>query len=266
MVARRQRHLVDYARTGRGCAHAGFTLIEVLVVASIMVLLAGVAGLGWKTLTASGLDAQAVNALSKYAAVARSYALQYRIETILAIEPPTSASSKPRLYLFVHNPPIQGGQWTDNVGGNAVDGVAGIRATANDGWGTEFYYVSVLDETAVLPEDFAAAPVDSAAIGTTPDQTWVVLCFDGSGRLFVRSNVQLKWPTAPGGAISESVASTARGVKLYKPSVLLARLGKNLLTDINNTEFDGFLATPDRPDLWQAVVLNQFSGQPLAMK
>ena len=259
MVARRQRHLVDYARTGRGCAHAGFTLIEVLVVAAIIVLRVGVAGLGWKTLTASGLDAQAVNALSKYAAVARSYALQYRIETILAIRPPTSASSKPRLYLFVHNPPIHGGQW------GLREGVVGTQASGGAG---EFYYVPVFDETAVLPEDFAAAPVDSATIGTRPDRTWVALCFDGSGRLFVRSNVQLEWPTAPGGAISESVASTARGVKLYKPSVLLARLGKNQLTDIVANDFVGFLAFPAPPDLdlWQAVVLNQFSGQPLAME
>lgn len=225
---------------------AGFTLIEVLVVASIMVLLAGVAGLGWKTLTASGLDAQAVNALSKYAAVARSYALQYRIETILAIEPPTNASSKPHLYLFVHNPPTHGGQWV----------------------ATEFLYVPVFDETAVLPEDFAAAPVDSAGIGTRPDEAWVALCFDGAGKLILRPPVRLQ--NLPAGAPpvpnSPGTVTTSRGVKLYKPSVLLAQRNEGQLADITNTEFDGFLATPNRPDLWQAVVLNQFSGQPLAME
>ena len=240
---------------------AGFTLIEVLVVAAIVVLLVGVAGLGWKTLTASGLDAQAVNALSKYAAVARSYALQYRIETILAIRPPTSASSKPRMYLFVHNPPIHGGQW-----GSAT----GIVGTQVNGGAGEFQYVPALDETAVLPEDFAAAPVDSAGITTKPDATWAALCFDGNGRLIARdptlNAVMLTCNPPAVVALPLGLIGTTRGVKLYKPSVLLARFGKNQLSDIVPNDFVGFLTPPDPPDLWQAVVLNQFSGQPLAME
>lgn len=258
----------------------GFTLIEVLVVAAIIAVLVGVASLSWKTLTASGLDAQAVNTLAKHAAVARSYALQYRIETILAIEPPTNPSSKPRMRLFVHNPPIHGGTWTHRVWNEDLrqwehmPGIVGIRVTRHDKDATEFYYVPVLGDTAVLPADLAVAPVASAGITTTPNTTWTALCFDGNGKLFRRSKARLVRHDASGtftdfdgnAYTAAFVALTTRGAKFYKPSVLLATLNKNRLDEISSREFEAFLATTDPPDLWQAVVLNQFSGRPLAME
>ena len=256
-----------------------FTLIEVLVVAAIIALLVGVASLGWKTLTASGLDAQAVNALSKYAAVARSYALQYRIETILAIEPPTSASSQQRMRLFVHNAPVHGGQWSDRVFNRALNrfenmpGIAGVRVTANDALATEFYYVPELGE-AMLPTDIAAAPLTKSPLSPTPGAQWTAFCFDGNGKLSTRSNARLVRHDVAGDKsdfdgnmyVAIPLALTSSGAKFYKPSVLLATLNKSQLSDVSSTEFDGFLATTDPPDLWQAVVLNQFSGRPLAME
>jgi len=137
----------------------------------------------------------------------------------------------------------------------------------------EFHYVSVLDETAVLPEDFAAAPVDSGGIttGTRPDTIWAALCFDGNGRLIARdaalSPVRLTG-TLPGATAPPlpPPMGTSRGVKLYKPSVLLAEFGEEQLADVDPDDLTDFLNRTDDPSLWHAVVLNQFSGQPLAME
>jgi len=256
-----------------------FTLIELLVVTGIVALLAGVATLAWQRLATSGLDSQAVNTLAKYAAVTRSYALQYRIETILAIEPPASTSSKQRMRLFVHNAPIRGGQWSDRAFNRALNrfenmpGIAGIRVTQNDTLGAEFYYVPALGEAAMLA-DVAVAPLERDPLGTAPSARWTALCFSRRGKLFARSNVRLVRHDASGSHndfdgnayVAAPVALTSRGVKFYKPSALLATLSKNQLSDVTSTEFDAFLATTDPPDLWQAVALNQHSGRLLPME
>lgn len=256
-----------------------FTLIELLVVMGIVVLLAGMASLSWKRLAASGRDSQAVTTLARCAAGVRSYALQYRVDTILAIEPPASASSKPRLRLFVHNPPIRGGQWSDRAFNRALNrfenmpGIAGIRVTASDRQGAEFYYVPELGEAA-LPAGVAAAPVNNDPLNTMPNARWTALCFSGRGTLFVRSNVRLVRHDVTGtnsdfdgnAYVAFPIALTTRGVKFYKPSVLLATLSRNRLSDVSSADFDGFLATTDPPDLWEAVVLNQHSGRVLPMK
>jgi type II secretory pathway pseudopilin PulG len=177
----------------------GFTLVELMLVVGILVLLLVIIGSAWRSLTQSGVEAKAINMISSFASVARTYAMRYQLETVLTIDPNTG-----QLDMWV---------W-DTLGDPANNILPNSR----------YVLAPVLDTTARLPrkggtqlENLAVrvAPIDwdNGTPGTGDDLTYEALarfamCFDPQGRLVVR-DLRLVW--GPG---TPAIAGTPIGLTL----------------------------------------------------
>lgn len=172
--------MTSHPRTPRA-----FSLVEMLVVIGIISLVAGIARISWKSATAQSVRSLAVNTLSGYLGVARSYAVANKIETMLVVNPwdgrlelwranpPTGQQRNPpwdesRVLSGQHpddlapvnhtiggNPPPQfpnGGTWDVRSNGFGT-GTPAERANANG-----YAFVPVLDNSARLPVDSSGMP------------------------------------------------------------------------------------------------------------
>ena len=189
----------------------------------------------WQRLSSRQIESQAVNTLVSFASVARAYAIDNHIETVLAVDPNGT------LRMYRRDVETEGGGW---IPGD---------------------FQPLGRELDNLPEGLAAAPIDPIDLDAdaNPGETWVGFCFDSSGRLIQR---RASTPTgvAPGWALSPFM--TSYGVKVYRPDRLTAHAGEQALKDVDDNDLTAFLNDYTETALWEAVVLNQWNGRPLPMK
>ncbi|MCK6456532.1 MAG: prepilin-type N-terminal cleavage/methylation domain-containing protein [Phycisphaerae bacterium] len=183
-----------------GAARRAFTLVELLVTIAIIVIMLGVVTLAFQRITDSNALASAVGTLATYAGVARAYAIENGIETMLVVNPVNG-----RLELWHANPPSGGGPWDP-------------QSTA---FPNGYAYAPVLDSTASLPTGpdhrslVVVHPIDATeevAPGTPLRATtegqqsrdnlnWVAICFSAEGRLVQQvRRIATRLPTDYSGA------------------------------------------------------------------
>lgn len=162
-----------------------FTLIELLVVIALMSILLTLSAFTFRNVQESGQMAMAKNAVLTYVSVARSYAIEHHIETVMAVNPYNG-----RFEIWHLNPPAQGGAWDPFSGGMA--------APFTDGYA----FAPVLDRAASLPIDSSGRPsvtvfpvdYDDPAYRPTANTEqnvdnliWTLFCFDENGRMVTRT-------------------------------------------------------------------------------
>ncbi len=167
----------------------GFTLVELLVSVAIIGIMLSIVGLAVRHLTDKSVLAQAKNVVLIHAQVARSYAMNHHIETMLVVNPYNG-----RFEIWYLNPPAHGGSWDPLSSGDAglPNGLA-----ETDG----YMFSPILDTSARLPLDgnnrpaALVNPIDYDArdeTGPTPEQekdnlAWAAFCFDEHGHLVIRT-------------------------------------------------------------------------------
>ncbi len=189
--------------TGRAAGARAFTLVELLVTIGIISLMLGVVTLTFRRLSDSGALTTAADTLTAAAAVARAYAVEHAIETMLVVNPHNG-----RLEIWHLNPPPGGGPWDPLSGG---DGTVASPVNVNG-----CVFAPVLDSTAALPRSgdgrtlVVVHPMDHSAVfvGSNPNNdatrvrpyasdpasirqnwdnlNWVAIAFDPDGRLVQR--------------------------------------------------------------------------------
>lgn len=162
-----------------------FTLVEWLLVMALISILLTISAYTFRNVQESGAMAQAKNAVITYLGIARSYAIENHIETIMAVNPYNG-----RFEVWHMNPPVHGGPWDPFSGGTV--------APFTDG----FAFAPVLDKAAALPVDSTGRPsvtifpvdYDDPAYRPTAnnDQNidnliWTMFCFDENGRMVTRT-------------------------------------------------------------------------------
>jgi len=179
----------------------GFTLIELMVVISIIAVLSVIATLVFRSATDGALLAQSHNTIVSYARLARSYAIANQIETMMVVNPHNG-----RIELWHANAPVSGGTWDPT---SRYDPTQGFTLTNNPAWTDGYAFANVFDSGAQLAVDgsgkprVAVHPIDfydfvnnqitRGTSGTaTAEQnidnlTWAALCFDPSGNLVTRT-------------------------------------------------------------------------------
>jgi len=195
--------------TGRG-RRAAFTLTELLVTISIIVLVLGMATTSFRGLGESNTLVTALSALKTYAGVTRLYAVENKIECMMVVNPVSG-----RFELWHSNAPSDGSAWDIYSRG---DGTAAIIPFLNQGFdrvpNTNGYaFAQVFDAGAGLPVDsdgqplVAVFPIDWDVLLTGGGQPlrvnslsgpandaynndnlkWVAVAFDAQGRLVQRA-------------------------------------------------------------------------------
>lgn len=162
-----------------------------MVVIAIMVLLMVVIGAAWRSITDTNITAKAVNTISSYAAVARTYAMRHQLETVLTVDPRTG-----QLDMFV---------WDTQGVRNADDSsIYDVRPNSR------YVYVPVLDNAARLPNrgdptrpdnlDVRIAPIDYAEYDWRIREALArfAICFDPQGRVVSRDLTFVYQEVAPG--------------------------------------------------------------------
>ncbi|HUW83011.1 MAG TPA: type II secretion system protein [Phycisphaerae bacterium] len=241
---------------GAAARASAYTLIEVLVVVAIISILAVVAGVSWQRLRGSQIEGQAIDTFVRFAAVARTHAMQ--TDTTVAIV----FDDQGRIETYIHQA--------------LPDPSVPTNVDAN-----RFVPLGLLSETALPEEDLRLACIDYAEAATRRYDTFageeyyfpvgshnsirdidrvsrVAVCFDGDGHLITRL-LKLELPKDyhhpnrnqynPG--LTELYST--RGCVAYKWSVLTMQFGSD--PDPSQGKIRTFL------DQQPAVALNQWSGQ-----
>ncbi|MFO0972120.1 MAG: prepilin-type N-terminal cleavage/methylation domain-containing protein [Phycisphaerae bacterium] len=171
----------------------GFTLLEVLVVTAVVAVSLGIVTLAFRRLGDTNRLALAEATITSAAAVARAYALENAIETMLVVNPQNG-----RLELWHAAPNLPGGGWDPLSSG---DGTIANPTNVNG-----YVFANVLDSSLALPVDadgrstVVAHPIDfDFDTGGTPlratgatqanwdNLCWAAVCFDADGRLVQRT-------------------------------------------------------------------------------
>ncbi len=204
MMRPRQTCSATWERTVRR-HRRGFTLVEVLISVAIIGILLSIVGLAVRHLTDKSALAQAKNAVLIHAQVARSYAMNHHIETMLVVNPYNG-----RFEIWYLNPPAQGGSWDPLSGGDASEPE---QLAATDG----YMFSPILDTSARLPLDgnnrpaALVSPIDyeNRAPAGPPNQqdkdnlTWAAFCFDEHGHLVIRTRrIATQTYYDPGGGLN----------------------------------------------------------------
>ena len=128
----------------------GFTLIELMVVISIIAALAAITTVVFKSATDGALLAQAHNTIVSYARLARSYAISNQIETMLVVNPHNG-----RIELWHANAPAGGGTWDPT---SRFDPSVGATVTNNPAWTEGYAFADVFDSGAQMAVDGSGRP------------------------------------------------------------------------------------------------------------
>ena len=186
----------------RSSGRSAFTLIELMVVISIIAVLATITTLVFQSATDGALLAQAHNTIVSYARLARSYAVANQIETMMVVNPHNG-----RIELWYANAPTSGGTWDPT---SRFDPTAAFPTPSNnEAWADGYAFANVFDSGAQLAADSSGKPrvvvhpidfydfvTNTATRGSsasgTPEQnidnlTWAALCFDANGSLVTRT-------------------------------------------------------------------------------
>lgn len=160
-----------------------FTLIEVLLVCAIVAVALGIVTLAFRKLGESNRLSVAAGTLTQFAAVARAYAIENGIETMLVVN-----NENGRMEIWHANPSELGGGW-DPLSGFSTNG---------------YVFAPILESTAALPLGsdnkplVVVYPLDFDAVvdgtgtrlrdtaGTQENYdnlTWPAVCFAPDGRL-----------------------------------------------------------------------------------
>ncbi len=192
MQTRNQQSETRSARLGGAMHRSAFTLVELMVVLTIIIILLGISAFAFRKVTDGTVLAQSRNMVATYAKIARAYAISNHIESMMVVNPFNG-----RFELWHMNPPYFGGPF-DPLSTNAPDGYA---------------FAPIFDSSARLPLDregrplAAVHPIDFAdpldpAVPAGPSYrlntddandrnidnlTWAAFCFDENGRLVVRT-------------------------------------------------------------------------------
>ncbi len=134
-------------RTGR----SAFTLIELMVVISIIAVLAAITTLVFRSATDGALLAQSHNTLVSYARLARSYAIANQIETLMVVNPHNG-----RIEFWYANAPASGGTWDPT---SRFDPTAAVSpAFNNEAWADGYAFANVFDSGTACGRWFGQAP------------------------------------------------------------------------------------------------------------
>lgn len=186
----------------RSRGRSAFTLIELMVVISIIAVLSTIATLVFQSATDGALLAQAHNTIVSYARLARSYAIANQIESMMVVNPHNG-----RIELWYANAPAGGGAWDPTS--RFDPSAANLPATNNEAWSDGYAFANVFDSGAQLAVDssgkprVAVHPIDfydfinnqptrGVSATATAEQnidnlTWAALCFDASGNMVART-------------------------------------------------------------------------------
>lgn len=160
-----------------------FTLIEVLLVCAVVAVALGIVTLAFRKLGESNRLSVAAGTLTQFAAVARAYAIENGIETMLVVN-----NVNGRMEIWHANPNVGGGGW-DPLSGFAPNGYVFapiLESTASLPLGSDnrpLVIVNPLDFDAVV--DGAGTRLrDTAATQENYDNLmWPAVCFAPDGRL-----------------------------------------------------------------------------------
>jgi len=236
----------------------GFTLIELVVAVAIIALLLISVGAAWRSITESSVELKAINTISAYAAVARTYAMRHQLETVLTIDPRTG-----QLDLFV---------WD----------TAGEASTSN----IRYVHAPVLDDAARIPNRGDPNRPDNLYVRIVPidyddckyaggdprmgtNLARLTLCFDAHGRLIKRA-LELN-PPDPNAVLQDIVRShlgpgavqpddqwfyveSARGGIAYVPA-----------SDADFYDPGNIPVDPNDPDR-EDFMLNQYTGRAMTQE
>jgi prepilin-type N-terminal cleavage/methylation domain-containing protein len=171
-------------------APRAFTLIEVLLTVGIVTVMLGIVTIAFRQMRETNAMNLAVDTLTRFAGVARAYAMENDIETMLVVNPVNA-----RLEIWHLNPPEGGGPWDPLSGGTDEPSING------------YAYAHVFDSSVALPRgadgrplvvvhpiDFdVVVPGDDFLRQRLPDDRqnrdnfrWPAVCFDPDGRLVLR--------------------------------------------------------------------------------
>lgn len=181
-------------RPGGASYGRAFTLIELMVVLTIIIVLIGISAFAFRKVTDGTVLAQSRNMVVTYAKIARSYAIANRIETMMVVNPFNG-----RFELWHMNPPYFGGPFDPLSGStDARDGYAfapifdSSARLPLDGDGRPLAAVHPIDFADPLDPLTVNGPTYRSANDDAEDRnidnlTWAAFCFDENGRLVVRS-------------------------------------------------------------------------------
>lgn len=170
--------------TNRIGSRGAFTLIEVLLVCAIVAVALGIVTLAFRKLGESNRLSVAAGTLTQFAAVARAYAIENGIETMLVVN-----NVNGRMEIWHANPNVAGGGWDPLSGGFAANGYVFapiLESSAAMPIGTDnrpLVVVHPLDFDAVVDATGTRLRDTAATQENYDNLMWPAVCFAPDGRL-----------------------------------------------------------------------------------
>ncbi len=174
-----QRHGTTIRTRSRGA----FTLIEVLLVCAIVAVALGIVTLAFRKLGESNRLSVAAGTLTQFAAVARAYAIENGVETMLVVN-----NVNGRMEIWHSNPNLAGGGW-DPLSNSLPDGYVFAPILENSAAlpiGTDnrpLVVVHPLDFDAVVDSTGTRLRDIAATQENYDNLQWPAVCFAPDGRL-----------------------------------------------------------------------------------
>jgi len=167
----------------RSVSRGAFTLLEVLLVCAIVAVALGIVTLAFRKLGESNRLSVAAGTLTQFAAVARAYAIENGIETMLVVN-----NVNGRMEIWHANPNLSGGGW-DPLSSSVPDGYVYapiLESSAQMPIGTDnrpLVVVHPLDFDAVVDATGTRLRDTAATQENYDNLQWPAVCFAPDGRI-----------------------------------------------------------------------------------